>query len=101
MSSFGHAAPRQAQQATRATDADPSHPARSLAPGGVHNDAPRGVAPARRKSPAPRSQCECQTTMAAIRDNDEAQQHADARGVMESLEQDTLSLRKRYRELRC
>lgn len=56
---------------------------------------------ARRKRPKPRIQCECQTVQAAIRGNEDAEQHVGARGVMESLAPDTLSLRKRYRELGC
>lgn len=44
---------------------------------------------------------ECTRLDAAIRDNEETEQRAGARGVMESLQQDSQSLRKRYRELGC
>lgn len=44
---------------------------------------------------------ECRTLEAAILDNEQAEQRRAGRGVMEALQQDTLSLRKRYRELGC
>lgn len=56
---------------------------------------------ARRKRLSIRAQRECDTLKAAIADNDEVEQRAGTRGLMESLQQDTLSLRKRYQELGC
>jgi len=61
----------------------------------------RAAAAARRKRLSIRTQRECDTVKAAIADNDGVEQRAGARGLMESLQQDTLSLRKRYQELGC
>lgn len=47
------------------------------------------------------TRCECTRIDGAIRDNEKAEQRIGARGVMESLQHDVISLRKRYRELRC
>lgn len=64
-------------------------------------DQERALATARRKRLSASAQRECDSVKAAISANDEVEQRADARGLMESLQQDTLSLRKRYQELGC
>ena len=55
----------------------------------------------RRKPLKAASKRECTRIGAAIRDNEDTERRSGARGVMESLEQDAQSLRKRYRELGC
>lgn len=55
----------------------------------------------RRKPLKASTRRECARIDAAIRDNEETERRGGARGVMESLEQDAQSLRKRYRELGC
>ena len=55
----------------------------------------------RRKPLKASAKRECARIDAAIRDNEETERRSGARGVMESLEQDAQSLRKRYRELGC
>lgn len=47
------------------------------------------------------AQRECRSLESAILDNERMEQRAAGRGVMESLQRDTLSLRQRYHELRC
>ncbi|WP_312518155.1 hypothetical protein [Massilia sp.] len=55
----------------------------------------------RRKPLKASARRECGRIDAAIRANEETERRGGARGVMESLEQDAQSLRKRYRELGC
>ena len=65
------------------------------------DDPERIAAGARHKHPKSRLQHECRYLKAAIRDNEQLEQRSSARGLIESLGQDTLSLRQRYRQLRC
>jgi hypothetical protein len=58
-------------------------------------------APTRRKPLKAATRRECARLDAAIRDNEQAEQRSGARGLMESVQQDAHSLRKRYRELGC
>jgi len=55
----------------------------------------------RRDKLGAQEQRECRTLESAILDNEEVERDVGARALMESLQQDTLSMRKRYRELRC
>lgn len=65
------------------------------------DDPERLAAAARRKALGPRAQRECRTLRAAIQDNEEVEQQRGARGLMDSIQQETLSLRQRYREIGC
>jgi len=77
-----------------------AHPARIACDGAQPCDQQKQAAP-RRKPLKASVKRECTRLDAAIRDNEETEQRAGARGVMESLQQDAQSLRKRYRELGC
>jgi len=44
---------------------------------------------------------ECRTLEAAILDNEQVEQRRGTRGLMDPLQQDTFSLRQRYREIAC
>lgn len=102
----GHAQPvhhrhAEAARLAQACDADTRSRAACRDIGEAIRDPQRLAAAARRKPREARTQRECRTVREAIRENEEAQQRRGARGVMESLQQDTLSLRQRYRELGC
>jgi hypothetical protein len=85
----------------QATERAPRHHAeRSTCDGAQPCDQSKQSAPRRRPLKASVKR-ECTRLDAAIRDNEETEQRAGARGVMESLQQDAQSLRKRYRELGC
>jgi len=91
----------EATRLAKACDADTRSRAACQDIGEAIRDPERLAAAARRKPLDARTQRECRTVRDAIRENEEAQQRRGARGVMESLQQDTLSLRQRYRELGC
>jgi len=88
---------------THALDRQHSHvhePAQIACVLGAPCDPSKQAAP-RRKPLKRAARRECARIDAAIRDNEQVEQRSGARGVMESLQQDVQSLRKRYRELGC
>lgn len=64
------------------------------------DDPERLATAARRKALGPRAQRECRSLRAAIQDNEDVEQRG-AHGLMDSLQQETLSLRQRYRDIGC
>ena len=84
------------QAAEQAARHHAAHPARIACDGAQPCDQQKQAAP-RRKPLKASVKRECTRLDAAIRDNEETEQRAGARGVMESLQQDSQSLRKRYR----
>lgn len=90
----------QAQPAMQACDADAKSRAACQEVKDAMEDPERLAAAARRKALGPRAQHECRTLREAIQDNEEVEQRG-ARGLMDSIQQETLSLRQRYREIGC
>jgi len=74
--------------------------ARAFQPLTGMNEQQHATATRRYKLAAP-AQRECRSLESAILDNEEVERRAGASSLVQSLQHDTLSMRKRYHELNC
>jgi len=91
----------QPQSSMPACDADAKSRAACQQVKDAMDDPERMAAASRRKALGPRARRECLTLRATIQDNEDVEQRRSARGLIDPLQQETFSLRQRYREIGC